>query len=176
MMDDVLQFLSADGWLNHVFGQVSDLLWGWNFHSIMFVLILCGFYFTIRTRFVQFGMLPEMVRLLGDSIPKEKNKKHISSFQAFAVSLATRVGTGNLAGVAAAIAVGGPGAVFWMWMIALIGAATAFVESTLAQLYKRRSEGSFIGGPAYYILHGLHCRWMAVLFAVLLTVRCYWSL
>ncbi len=170
MMDDVLQFLSADGWLNHVFGQVSDLLWGWNFHSIMFVLILCGIYFTIRTRFVQFRMLPEMVRLLGDSIPKEKNKKHISSFQAFAVSLATRVGTGNLAGVAAAIAVGGPGAVFWMWMIALIGAATAFVESTLAQLYKRRSEGSFIGGPAYYILHGLHCRWMAVLFAVLLTV------
>lgn len=169
-MDDVLQFLSADGWLNHVFGQVSDLLWGWNFHSIMFVLILCGIYFTIRTRFVQFRMLPEMVRLLGDSIPKEKNKKHISSFQAFAVSLATRVGTGNLAGVAAAIAVGGPGAVFWMWMIALIGAATAFVESTLAQLYKRRSEGSFIGGPAYYILHGLHCRWMAVIFAVLLTV------
>ena len=170
MMDDVLQFLSADGWLNQALGQVSDFMWGWSFHSLMFVLILCGIYFTFRTRFVQFRMLPEMIRLLGDSNPKDKEKKHISSFQAFAVSLATRVGTGNLAGVAAAIAVGGPGAVFWMWMIALIGSSSAFVESTLAQLYKRRSEGSFIGGPAYYILHGLHCRWMAVLFAVLITL------
>jgi len=97
-------------------------------------------------------------------------KKHISSFQAFTVSLASRIGTGNLAGVATAIVVGGPGAVFWMWVMALFGAATAFVESTLGQLYKLRHSESFIGGPAYYIQRGLHCRWMAVLFAILITV------
>ena len=84
-----------------------------------------------------------------------EGEKHISSFQAFAVSLASRVGTGNLAGVATAIAVGGPGAVFWMWIIALLGSASAFVESTLAQLYKRKGKDSFIGGPAYYMRYGL---------------------
>jgi len=115
-------------------------------------------------------MFPDMLKLLVESSPKSKEKHHVSSFQAFAVSVATRVGTGNLAGVAGAIAVGGPGAVFWMWLIALMGSATAFVESTLAQLFKRRSEKSFIGGPAYYIYHGLHSRWMSSLFAVLLVV------
>ncbi|MBQ2131216.1 MAG: alanine:cation symporter family protein, partial [Prevotella sp.] len=94
----------------------------------------------------------------------------ISSFQAFAVSVATRVGTGNLAGVATAIAIGGPGAVFWMWIIALIGSATAFVESTLAQLFKLRHKDSFIGGPAYYIQKGMHNRWMSALFAILITI------
>lgn len=99
---------------------------------------------------------------------KGKKAKQINSFQAFAVSLASRVGTGNLAGVATAIFMGGPGAVFWMWLIALLGSATAFIESTLAQLYKRQSTDSFIGGPAYYILHGLHNKRMAQVFAVLL--------
>ena len=143
-----------------------DFLWA---YFLIGALILCGFYFTIRTRFVQFTMVGEMVRLLADGAGDKKHR-HISSFQAFAVSVATRVGTGNLAGVATAIAIGGPGSVFWMWMIALIGGATAFVESTLAQLYKRRHGESFIGGPAYYILHGVHCRWMAVLFAILITL------
>ncbi|MBR4805350.1 MAG: alanine:cation symporter family protein, partial [Bacteroidales bacterium] len=96
--------------------------------------------------------------------------KNISSFQAFAVSVATRVGTGNLAGVATAIAIGGPGSVFWMWVIALLGSATAFVESTLAQLFKKRNKESFIGGPAYYIKKGLHCNWLSITFAVLLTL------
>ena len=109
------------------------------------------------------------------TVVKEKGdaekRKHISSFQAFAVSVATRVGTGNLAGVASAIAIGGPGAVFWMWVIALIGSATAFVESTLAQLFKQKHKDSFIGGPAYYIQRGLHQRWMAVLFAILITCQ-----
>lgn len=170
MLEWLTEFLSAEGELNAFFEQVSNALWGWNFHSLLFALVACGIFFTIRTRFVQFRMFPEMIRSLADSVPKEKSKHkhHISSFQAFAISVATRVGTGNLAGVATAIAVGGPGSVFWMWMIALIGAATAFVESTLAQLYKRKNGESFIGGPAYYILHGLHCKWMAVLFAVLL--------
>lgn len=170
MLDDITRFLSVDGWLNTTLKQIEEMLWGWNFHSMIFILAGCGIYFTLRSRFVQFRMLPEMFRLLTEAVPKNDHKHHISSFQAFAVSLATRVGTGNLAGVATAIAVGGPGSVFWMWIIALIGAATAFVESTLAQLFKRRHGESFIGGPAYYILHGLHCRWMAVLFAVLLTL------
>lgn len=131
-------------------------------------LIGCALYFTLRSGFVQFRMLGEMIRQLANSNERHHTEgKHISPFQAFAVSLASRVGTGNLAGVATAIAVGGPGAVFWMWIIALIGSANAFIESTLAQLYKRRTEDSFIGGPAYYILHGLKCRWMAILFSVL---------
>ena len=170
MLDSLSQFLSAEGTMNSWLSQVNEFLWGWHWHSILVVLALCGIYFTIRTRFVQFRMVPEMFRLLGESLPKSKAKNQVSSFQAFAVSVATRVGTGNLAGVAGAIAVGGPGAVFWMWMIALIGSATAFVESTLAQLYKRRNGESFIGGPAYYILHGIHWKWMAALFAVLMVL------
>ena len=132
-------------------------------------MLLCGLHG--GHRFVQFRMIGEMVRLLGDSTgTHDEGEKHVSSFQAFAVSIASRVGTGNLAGVATAIAIGGPGAVFWMWVIALLGSATAFIESTLAQLYKRRHADSFIGGPAYYILHGMHCKWMAKLFAVLITM------
>ena len=145
---------------------------------LIVALVGCGLWFTWRTKFVQFRMVGEMLRLLtesavdsvGDQV-KGKEKRHISSFQAFAVSVATRVGTGNLAGVATAIVIGGPGAVFWMWLIALIGSATAFVESTLAQLYKQKHKDSFIGGPAYYIQKGLKCRWMAVLFAILITLQ-----
>ena len=153
--------------LNTAITQVNDALWT---YLLIGALILCGLYFTIRTRFVQFTMIGDMFRQLVDVSPSSGNKKHISSFQAFAVSVATRVGTGNLAGVATAIAVGGPGAVFWMWIIALVGSATAFVEATLAQLYKRPSSDSFIGGPAYYISRGLHSKWMAALFAVLITL------
>ncbi len=161
-------FFSADGWLNTSIVSINDFLW-----SCILVagLIACALWFTWKTRFVQFRMIGEMIRLLGESTGKHGDgEKHVSSFQAFAVSIASRVGTGNLAGVASAIAIGGPGAVFWMWVIALLGSATAFVESTLAQLYKRRHADSFIGGPAYYILHGMHCRWMAQLFAVLITM------
>ena len=147
---------------------INDALWA---YLLIGALILCGLYFTVRTRFVQFTMIGDMFRQLVDSSSTHSGKnRHISSFQAFAVSMATRVGTGNLAGVATAIAVGGPGAVFWMWLIALIGSATAFVEATLAQLYKRPSNESFIGGPAYYISRGLHNKWMAGLFAVLITL------
>ncbi len=154
---------------------VSDALWS---YVLIAALVICGLWFTWKTKFVQFRMIGEMVRLLADSATsgtaeledQHPNHKHISSFQAFAVSVATRVGTGNLAGVATAIAIGGPGAVFWMWMTALVGSATAFVESTLGQLYKQRHRESFIGGPAYYIEKGLHQRWMAYLFAVLLTI------
>lgn len=155
----------ADGWLNTAMTFSVDIVWT---YLLIWLLIGCGIWFTIRTHFVQFRMIGEMVRLLGDSAVGDIGKKHISSFQAFAVSVASRVGTGNLAGVATAIAVGGPGAVFWMWFIALIGSATAFVESTLAQLFKQPDGDAFIGGPAYYIKKGLHCRWMANTFAVLL--------
>ena len=165
--------------LNELITAVNDAVWG---YVLIFALVGCGLWFMIRTRFVQFRMVGEMFRLLTDSAfdtveeqvqgQREKyKKKHISSFQAFAVSVATRVGTGNLAGVASAIAIGGPGAVFWMWVIALIGSATAFVESTLAQLFKQKHKDSFIGGPAYYIQRGLHQRWMAVTFAVLITCQ-----
>ena len=151
--------------LQHIIDATNDLLWT---YVMIAALIGCALYFTIRSGFVQFRMLGEMIRQLVNSNERHHTEgKHISPFQAFAISLASRVGTGNLAGVATAIAVGGPGAVFWMWIIALIGSANAFIESSLAQLYKRRTEDSFIGGPAYYILHGLKCRWMAVLFSVL---------
>lgn len=155
--------------LEKLLAQTNDVLWS---YVLVTLLVCCAVYFTFRTRFVQFRMLREMVRLLGDAVPSTGKAKthHVSSFQAFMVSLASRVGTGNLAGVATAITVGGPGAVFWMWVIALMGSATAFVESTLAQLYKRKAKDSFIGGPAYYMLHGLGQRWMGVLFAILISI------
>lgn len=153
-----------NGWI----AGVNDLLWG---YLLIAALLCCAVWFTWRTRGVQFRMLGEMVRVLGESSASgTRGERHVSSFQAFAVSLASRVGTGNLAGVATAIVVGGPGAVFWMWVIALLGAASAFVESTLSQLYKRRGKDSFIGGPAYYMQYGLGRRWMGVLFAVLISV------
>ena len=155
--------------------NINEAIWT---YVLIGALSLCGLWFTWKTRFVQFRMIGEMIRLLADSgktasasdADKADKQHQVSSFQAFAVSVATRIGTGNLAGVATAIAVGGPGAIFWMWMIALLGSATAFVESTLAQLFKQRSFGSFIGGPAYYIMRGLHSKWMAYLFAVLMTL------
>jgi AGCS family alanine or glycine:cation symporter len=159
--------------LQNLLNGVNDILWS---YVLIVLLIGCAVLFTVRTRFVQFRMIGEMFRLLGDAVPKVKKEdgkpevKHISSFQAFMISLASRIGTGNLAGVATAISLGGPGAVFWMWIIALMGSASAFIESTLAQLYKRRSKDSFIGGPAYYMLHGLGMRWMGVLFAILISI------
>lgn len=154
--------------LNEWISNTNEILWSY----ILIVMLLgCAVWFTLKTRFVQFRMLKEMVRLLGDSAGKgEKKEKHISSFQAFAVSLASRVGTGNLAGVATAIAVGGPGAIFWMWLIALLGSSSAFVESTLAQLYKTQGKDSFIGGPAYYMKKGLGLPWMGILFAILISI------
>lgn len=139
-------------------------------------LLCAAIFFTVITRGVQFRMVGEMCRLLVKSGKRSSDgcRVHshgsVSSFQAFAISIASRVGTGNLAGVATAIAIGGPGAVFWMWVIALLGASSSFVESTLAQLFKVKGEGAFRGGPAYYIQKGLGKRWWAVTFAVLITI------
>lgn len=149
-----------------------------NFWSYILIvaLLFCAIYFTIKTRGVQFSMIGEMIKQLANSgkkhnAPHDTDKKHsISSFQAFAVSIASRVGTGNLAGVATAIAIGGPGAVFWMWIIALLGASNAFIESTLAQLYKVKGEKSYMGGPAYYIKYGIGNKAWANLFAILITI------
>ena len=155
--------------VNAVSGVLTD-------YVMVATLLIAALIFTIATRGVQFRMIGEMCRLLvksgKKSEPKADQESHssVTSFQAFALSIASRVGTGNLAGVATAIAIGGPGAVFWMWMIALLGAASAFVESTLAQLFKVRGIGSFMGGPAYYIMKGTGKRWWAVLFAVLITL------
>lgn len=150
--------------------SVNNILWS---YILIATLIACGVWFTCKTGFVQFRMIRHMFKLLvetsGDKIKSTNNlhkERKISSFEAFAVSIAGRVGTGNLAGVATAIVIGGPGAVFWMWLIALIGSASAFVESTLAQLYKIKGKDSFIGGPAYYIEIGLKKRWLSIAFAI----------
>ena len=158
-----------------IINSVNDWLWT---YVVIVLLVFCAIYFTVRIRGVQFRLLKDMWRVIVDrpvgeesAVDGDANEvrhRKIGSFQAFAVSLSSRVGTGNLAGVASAICVGGPGAVFWMWIMALFGAATAFIEATLAQLYKRRGKDSFYGGPAYYMQHGLHRKWMGLLFAVLL--------
>ncbi|MDE6137758.1 MAG: alanine:cation symporter family protein, partial [Muribaculaceae bacterium] len=153
-----------------VIDAVNNFLWS---YLLIAVLIGGGLWFTIRTRCVQLRLLPDMFRALAASGTRHGHGiagRGVSSFQAFALSLASRVGTGNIAGVAIAIAIGGPGAVFWMWVVAIIGSANAFIESTLAQIYKVRGTHSFRGGPAYYISRGLHSRAWAVTFAVLITL------
>ena len=155
-----------------ILNTVNDILWT---YILIAVLLAAAVWFTIRTRGVQFRMFMEMLRLLCSSGKRENadgaDRRHsVSSFQAFAVSIASRVGTGNLAGVATAIAIGGPGSVFWMWVIALLGASSAFVESTLAQLFKTKASDSFRGGPAYYIQKGMGKRWFAIVFAILISL------
>ena len=141
-------------------------------YVLVFLLVFSGIYFTIRTKGVQFTHLKDMFKVITEKKHVE-GKKSVSSFQAMMVSTASRVGTGNIAGVATAIAVGGPGAVFWMWVMALINGASAFVESTLAQIWKVRGDGgSFRGGPAYYIEQALHKRWLGIVFAISL-ILCF---
>lgn len=142
-------------------------------YVIIAIILIVGIFFTIRGRGMQFTLIPEMFRVLTDKATVNgKGKKGVSSFQAFTISAASRIGTGNIAGVATAIAFGGAGAVFWMWVMALIAAASSFVESTLAQLYKVKDGDNFRGGPAYYMERGLNKRWMGICFAVAITL-CY---
>ncbi|WNC70479.1 alanine/glycine:cation symporter family protein [Thalassotalea psychrophila] len=137
-----------------------------------FLIYLClgtGLFFSYKTRFVQVRFFREMYRLL---LSGKSSDKGISSFQALAVSLSGRVGTGNIAGVAAAIGFGGPGAVFWMWVVAFLGASTAYVESTLAQIYKEEDDGAYRGGPAYYIEKAMGQKWYAWIFAIATILAC----
>ena len=154
-------------YLTQFIDWANGILWS---YVLVAMLIGCAIWFTIRCKFVQLTMLRDLPVMFRNCTHEEREEgvERISSFQAFAISIASRVGTGNLAGVAVAIAMGGPGAVFWMWLIAFLGASSAFVESTLAQLYKIKGEKSFIGGPAYYMSIGLKKPWMGALFSVLL--------
>ena len=144
-------------------GNISNIMYS---YLLIILLLAVGLYFTIRTKFVQFRLLKESIKVVSE---KKDNKDSVSSFQALMVSTASRVGTGNIVGVANAIALGGYGAVFWMWVIAIIGGASAFIESTLAQVYKKRNaDGSSYGGPSYYIEAALKSRALGVIFAVAL--------
>ena len=157
-------------WLNDIIGVINNYLWS---YVLIVMLIGIGLWFTVRTRFVQIRCIPEMFRLMTEGAGAKPREGHISTFQAFCVSTASRVGVGNIAGIAIAVATGGPGAVFWMWVIATIGAASGFVESTLAQIYKApRKGGGFVGGPAYYITLGMGEKWrpLAVFFSIAIII------
>lgn len=148
---------------SNAIGSISNVMYS---YLLIILLLAVGVYFTFRTKFVQFRMLSESVRLVTE---KKEGKNTVSAFEALMVSTASRVGTGNIVGVANAIAIGGYGAVFWMWIIALVGGASAFIESTLAQIYKKKDkDGGSYGGPAYYIEAVLHKRWLSIIFSIAL--------
>lgn len=145
---------------------INEFIWS----DLFIALCLCtGLYFTIRTKFVQVRFFKHMIKLL---FTEGSSEKGVSPFQAFSIAIAGRVGVGNIVGVATAIAAGGPGAIFWMWMIAFLGSASAFVESTLAQIYKTEKNGQYCGGPAFYIEKGTGKKYFALLFAVVTIISC----
>jgi alanine or glycine:cation symporter, AGCS family len=146
--------------MDKIISSINDLVWS---NALILLCLGAGVYFSVVTRFLQVRYFREMIRLL---FKGQSSDKGVSSFQAFSIAIAGRVGTGNIAGVATAIAMGGPGAVFWMWMIAFLGSASAFIEATLGQIYKEVKEGEYRGGPAYYIEKGLGLKWYAVVFAM----------
>ena len=155
--------------------SINNIVWGdWGLSIFPVLVILCllaGLFYTIQTRFVQVRMFSEMIRLLKSNKSSERG---ISSFQALAVSLSGRVGTGNIAGVATAIGIGGPGAIFWMWLVAILGAATAYIEATLGQIYKETDveTGEYRGGPAFYIERAMGQKWYAWIFAIATIIAC----
>ena len=145
---------------------LNDLIWS---KLLIVMLIGLGLYFTIASRFVQFRYFSSMFRIFGEAFKRQPGQ--LSSFQALMLSVAGRVGAGNIAGVSVAIMLGGPGAIFWMWVVALVGMATSYFECSLAQLYKRREpDGTYRGGPAFYIQHGLGQRWLGIVVSILLLV------
>ena len=153
--------------MEQIIQTISGYVWS---PALVAICLLAGLYFSIGTRFVQVRRLREMARLLFST--DKSQKTGITSFQAFSMALSGRVGTGNIVGVATAIGYGGPGAIVWMWIIAFLGAGSAFSEATLAQIYKEEHKGQFRGGPAYYIEKGLHSKWLAVAFAVIAVLAC----
>ncbi|WP_028829350.1 alanine/glycine:cation symporter family protein [Proteocatella sphenisci] len=152
--------------LNSIIGTINDYMYG---YILVGLLVVVGIYFTLRTGFVQFRLFPDGLKQI---MEKNENKSAMSSFQALMISTASRVGIGNIAGVATAISAGGPGAVFWMWLIAVLGSASAFVESTLAQVYKVKHGEEFRGGPSYYIQKALGQRWLGIIFSISL-IACF---
>lgn len=154
---------------NNLLASLNDFLYS---YILIFLLVAAGIYFSIRTKFVQFRLISDAIKALKEKAEKNDNGKSVSSFQALMISTASRVGTGNIAGIATAIVAGGPGAVFWMWVMAIVGGASAFVESTLAQVYKVKDGKEFRGGPSYYIERALGKRWLGVLFSILL-IACF---
>ena len=153
--------------LNDILGKINDFMYT---YLLLFLLVGTGIYFTVRSRFAQVRLLKEGFRILTEKSEEKEGKKQVSSFQALMISTASRVGTGNIAGIATAVAAGGPGAVFWMWLMAVVGGASAFIESTLAQVYKTKDGKDFRGGPSYYMEKALGKRWMGVLFSILLII------
>ena len=154
--------------INDILNEINDFMYT---YILIIMLAGTGIYFTIRTKGVQFRLLKDGIKsIMQKSEIDEKGNKRVSSFQALMISTASRVGTGNIAGIATAIATGGRGAVFWMWLMALIGGASAFIESTLAQIYKVEVNGQYRGGPSYYMEKSLGKRWMGILFSVLLII------
>ncbi|MEB2282733.1 alanine:cation symporter family protein [Lysinibacillus xylanilyticus] len=151
-------------WISNIVNETNSILWT---YFIITLLLAAGLYFSFGTKFVQIRLFPEMFRLI---VEKRDGDSGVSPFQAFTISAASRVGTGNITGVALAIGVGGPGAVFWMWIIAVLGMATAFIESTLAQVYKVKDGDTFRGGPAYYMEKALGQRKLGIIFSILLTL------
>ena len=145
---------------------INGIIWS---PALIYLCLAAGLFFSIRTRFVQVRLFREMLRLIFSGKSSERG---ISAFQALAVSLSGRVGTGNIAGVAAAIGFGGPGAVFWMWMVAFLGAATGYIEATLGQIYKEVQDGEYRGGPAFYIEKAMGQRWYAWIFAIATIIAC----
>lgn len=142
---------------------INDIMW--NKNLLVAILVISGIIFTIRTRGVQFRLFGHMISLITEKT--KKNREGISSFQAFCISTASRVGVGNLAGVVAAVSVGGPGSVFWMWIVALLSSATAFVESTIALIYREKDpQGGYRGGAPYFLTKGLNKKWLGVLFVI----------
>lgn len=154
--------------MNDILTKINDVMYT---YILIILLVGVGVYFTIRTKGVQIRLLKDGIKsLLEKTTDGEGGEKKVSSFQALMISTASRVGTGNIAGIATAIAAGGPGAVFWMWLMALIGGASAFVESTLAQIYKVKQNGQFRGGPSYYMEKALGKRWVGILFSIALII------
>ena len=152
--------------MEELVNSINSVIWS---PALIYLCLGTGLFFTVVTRFVQLRHFREMFRLL---LSGKSSDQGISSFQALAVSLSGRVGTGNIAGVAAAIGFGGPGAVFWMWIVAFFGAATAYIESTNAQIYKEEEDGIYRGGPAYYIEKAMGQKWYAWIFAISTIVAC----
>lgn len=154
--------------LNDILTNINDVMYT---YILIILLVAAGLYFTIRTKGAQFRLFGDGIKSMLDKADNKEGEKKVSSFQALMISTASRVGTGNIAGIATAIATGGPGAVFWMWLMALIGGASAFVESTLAQIYKvKKPDGQYRGGPSYYMERALGKRWMGILFSILLII------